>query len=209
MQAYSGTLLSYGATEVRGNHEKIAKAISTIFNAPLVAIYDFTILILFLNLTSPLPLLVVCAFFVCILPYLVMIYMVRAGIIPDMFASDRRTRTKPFLAVIGSYAGGMIALILLQAPRMLTALMACYVINSIVMMLITQVWKISVHASGIAGPSTFLLHQLGIVMLPFFLLVLPIGWARLELRAHTRNQVLAGALLTMGLTLVQVQLYLK
>ena len=209
MHTYGGTRLNYGATEVKSNHEKVAKAISTIFNPPLVALYAFAFLVLSLNPPSLLPLLAICSFFVCILPYLMILYMVNAGIIPDMFASDRRTRTKPFLAAVGSYAGGMIALILLHAPRMLTALMACYVVNSIVMMLITQVWKISVHASGIAGPGTFLLHQLGIVMLPFFLLVLPIGWARLDLRAHTRNQVLAGALLTMGLTLVQVQLYLK
>jgi membrane-associated phospholipid phosphatase len=103
---------------------------------------------------------------------------------------------------------GIVSLVLLNAPESLVALMTCYVVNSLVMLAITQVWKISIHASGIAGPATFLLHQYGVLMLLFLALLLPVGWARIKLKAHSPNQVVVGALLTIILTWAQSELYL-
>lgn len=76
------------------------------------------------------------------------------------------------------------------------------------MMVITQFWKISIHASGISGPATFLTHQLGVGMIPFALLILPISWARIKLKAHDIYQVMAGILVAIVLTYVQLELYL-
>jgi hypothetical protein len=45
-------------------------------------------------------------------------------------------------------------------------------------------------------------------MLPFFALLLPTAWARIQLGEHDLNQVMAGALLTIGLTLMQLELFL-
>lgn len=133
--------------------------------------------------------------------------MVRRGDIPDIYASERQTRTKPFIGALASYLMGVFALKIVGAPQSLVALMACYFVNSLAMMIISRVWKISIHASGIAGPATFLVHQLGIRMLPFSMLLLPTAWARIKLGAHDLKQVIAGALLTIGLTLVQLELY--
>ncbi len=188
---------------------RIAEAISAVFNAPFTALYAFTILILSIHPSSTLLLLVITSVFACFFPLVMIRLMVKRGIIPDMYASDRRTRTKPFIAAIASCVAGIIILVIVQAPQSLIALMACYIVNSIVMMMISQTWKISIHASGLTGPATFLLLQLGAIMVPFFALIFPIGWARLKLGAHDLNQVAAGALLTVGLTLLQIQLYLK
>jgi len=76
------------------------------------------------------------------------------------------------------------------------------------MMLINLKWKISIHASGITGPATFLFYSFGMIAIPFFLLVLPVGWARLRLNAHTPAQVLAGATLTVAITWIQLKTYL-
>lgn len=186
-----------------------AEAISSMLNAPLVALYAFAILIFMLNPPSSLLLFVVSAFFGSFLPILIVLGMMKVGIIPDFYASVRRTRTKPFIGAITSYLIGLVALALLQAPTSLVALMACYIVNSLVMLAITQAWKISIHASGVAGPATFLIHQHGAYMLPFLALLLPVGWARIKLKAHSANQVAAGALLTIILTLVQAELYLQ
>jgi len=190
----------------KGN--KIAEVISALLNAPLVAFFSFTILILVLNPISSLELLIISWVFGAILPFVILLGMALKGITSDIYASDRRTRTKPFLGAMISYLTGTIILVTLNSPQSLTALMMCYAINSFILLLITQVWKISIHTSGITGPATFLVHQIGNTMLPVFILLLPVTWARIKLKAHTRSQAIAGALLTIGLTLAQVEIYL-
>jgi membrane-associated phospholipid phosphatase len=86
--------------------------------------------------------------------------------------------------------------------------MLCYAGNTLVMMLITRRWKISVHASGIAGPTTVLTESLGLWASVFFALLLPVGWARIRLKAHTPTQVLFGALVTIAATWLQLKIYL-
>ena len=85
--------------------------------------------------------------------------------------------------------------------------MACYFVNGLVLMIITLKWKISIHASGITGPFTALIYQLGSTMLPLLLLVIPVAWARVELKAHTIRQVTAGAILSSMLTWIQMSFY--
>jgi len=188
---------------------KLAEAISLVFNAPLVTMYAFAVLIFFLNPPSSLFFFIVSTLFGSILPMTIIFLMLRMGIIHDMYASERRTRTKPFMGTIASYLLGALVLTVFNAPPSLVALMACYFVNTLVMTVISLVWKISIHAVGISGPATFLTLQMGAIMLPLFILLLPVGWARLKLGAHDLKQVVAGALLTILLTWVQVLLYLR
>jgi len=104
-------------------------------------------------------------------------------------------------------AGGL-TLWLLKAPPMITALILCYAGNTLVMMTITIRWKISVHASGITGPATVLIEGLGAWGGLFFLLLFPVAWARIRLKAHTPMQILAGALVTIVATWIQLKIYL-
>jgi len=193
---------------LRNAYNRAAEAISAMLSAPLIAIYTFAFLIYFKHPSSPILLLTISFLFGSILPLATIIYMAKRGIIPDINASDRQTRMKPFIGAIASYLTGVAALTLVGAPQILIALMVCYFVNSLVMMAITRTWKISLHASGIAGPATFLVHELGLTMLPFFALLLPTAWARIQLGEHDLNQVMAGALLTIGLTLMQLELFL-
>jgi membrane-associated phospholipid phosphatase len=186
----------------------LAEIISALFNAPIVAIYVFTLILLILSPPDIYSLLFVSLIFGGILPMLIIFLMLRAGIIHDIYASDRQTRLKPFLGAILSYSLGVAVLLLMNAPRDITALMACYSFNTLVMMLISLKWKISIHASGISGPFTFLVFVLGPVFLPLYLLILPVGWARIELNAHSLSQVLAGFLLTILLTWLQLTFFL-
>jgi len=189
--------------------KRVAQFVSAAMNAPLVAFVTFIPLIL-LQARSSAPLLIaITTLFGSVIPLISVFYMARKGIIPDIYASERRTRLKPFLGAMASYLTGVVALLAVGAPRSVTALMACYLVNASILLVISLVWKISIHASGVAGPVTALVFQLGAKMLPFFLLALPVAWARIELKAHNLKQVAMGTLLTTVLTWLQMNLYVN
>jgi len=189
--------------------KRVAQFVSAALNAPLIAQITFMPLILAHRNSSTLTILALTTFFGSVLPLAFIFYMVRKRMIPDFYASDRRTRIKPFLGAMASYLMGVLSLLAIGAPKGVTALMACYLVNATILLAITLGWKISIHTSGVTGPVTALVFQMGAKMLPFFLLALPVAWARLELRAHNIKQVIAGTLLTSGLTWIQMDLYLN
>jgi hypothetical protein len=189
--------------------KKIATFISAAMNAPLIAILTFVPLILSQRHESQMFLIGITTLFGAILPLSSTYYLVRKGIIPDIYASDRASRTEPFLWAMASYLLGVTALLYLEAPFAVTALMACYFVNAITMLLITLSWKISIHAVGVTGPITALVFQLGTTMIPFFLLMLPVAWARIELKAHNARQIIAGAVLSTILTWFQMAFYVN
>ncbi len=189
--------------------KQLARIISAAMNAPLIALLTFIPLILSQKVASPLTLVLITTFFGAVLPLLSTYYLVRRGIIPDIYASDRNTRTEPFLWAMSSYLMGVTVLLYVDAPFVVTALMACYFVNAIVMLFISLYWKISIHAVGVTGPITALVFQLGARMLPFFLLMLPVAWARIELKAHNKKQVAAGAIISSFLTWLQMAFYVN
>ncbi len=89
------------------------------------------------------------------------------------------------------------------------SLMFCYATNTLAVTAINTKWKISAHAVGASGPLTSLAITFGWEVLPLFVLMLVVAWARIELKAHTRSQVTAGALLGILLTGVQVEAFHK
>lgn len=185
-----------------------AEIISAVFNAPFVSLYAFVAWILYLSTPVAPTLLLIAAIFGTALPTGAILYMRNKGIIRDVYASERGTRFKPFLVALASYLIGTLLLLAVSAPRSVTALMACYLVNTGVMTIITLKWKISIHASGVAGPATFFVFVLGPALLLLLLVILPVGWARITLGAHTRNQVLAGFFLTIALTWIQLAIYM-
>ncbi|MGD2201189.1 MAG: PAP2 family protein [Candidatus Bathyarchaeota archaeon] len=189
--------------------KRLANFISAAMNAPLIAILTFTPLILTQSHPSQNLLIGVTTLFGALLPLSSTYYLVRKGIIPDIYASDRSTRTEPFLWAMASYLLGVTALLWLEAPFVVTALMACYFVNALIMLCITLYWKISIHAVGVMGPLTALMFQLGTRITPLFLLMLPVAWARIELKAHNFKQVLAGAVLSTVLTWIQMVFYVN
>jgi len=55
---------------------------------------------------------------------------------------------------------------------------------------------------------TALIFLLGGVMMPLLLVVIPVAWARVELKAHTVMQVAVGAVLSSVLTWFQMGYYM-
>ena len=188
--------------------DKLASFITTIMNAPLITLATFIPLVLIYGSYNIFNLLIITIFFGCILPLVGVVALLKMNLISDFYAPNRDERFIPFLITIFSYLLGTIYLILLQAPGPITALMACYLLNGIVLALITLKWKISIHASGITSPVTALVYLLGARLLPLFILLLPVIWARLELGAHSRMQLTVGAILSSILTWYQMAFYI-
>lgn len=136
-------------------------------------------------------------------------YLLKRGKISDYYASNRETRILLFAGAILSYLLGTVTLFVTRAPLIMTALMSCYFSNTLAMMLINFRWKISIPASGITGPATAVVYELGPNVAPLFLLLLPVAWARLELKAHSLQQVLVGTSLTIVMTWLQLEILLN
>jgi hypothetical protein len=188
--------------------KSFAEALSFIFNPPIVAAAAFLFLIIALRPANALTLAWITVIFGAVIPLGIVYELSRRGTIPDIWASQRETRIIPFSGALVSYAFGSLALIFARSPAIITSLMFCYFGNTFIMMLISLWWKISVHASGIAGPCTALVYSIGAIATPLLLLIVPVGWARIRLKAHTLPQVVAGALLTVLITWVQMGFYL-
>lgn len=194
------------STQRRYDRKFVAKVISGLGSPMILAFPTFIVLLVATNPPS-LPLLLLVAFlFGSVFPMLVIYLMYRIGKVGDLDVTDRSQRKVPFILGILVYALGTIIMFSLNAPAIAIALMFCYTMNTLVTFLISLHWKISVHAVGVSGPFTCLVYFMGWLYSPLLLLIIPIGWSRIELKAHTLAQVVAGFLLSIALTWVQLVL---
>ena len=187
--------------------DKFESMLSFVFNPAVMTACAFTILMYPPEDAQTILMLAISITFGTLVPLGMMYHLSKRGLISDFYVSQKRERTKPFAGAIASYIVGSVVLLLVRAPAIVTALMLCTAGNTLIMMLITLRWKISIHASGIAGPVTTLVYGTGAWAAVFFLLLIPVGWARVRLRAHTPWQILAGALVTVISTWIQLIIY--
>lgn len=184
----------------------LARVVSALLSPPLVAGVTFLTLLAFDKPSDFVSTAASTLIFGTIGPLAVV--QLNGSIFASSSSALTQSRTSQFVLAIGGYAIGSVLLSEIGAPRPVIVLMVCYLGNSIVMMLVSLRWKISVHASGVAGPSTMLTYASGSSWLPLFLLMIPVGWARIKEGAHTTRQVAAGAALTILTTWVQLRLLL-
>ncbi len=138
--------------------------------------------------------------FVTLFPMLLVIWLVRRGKVSDPDLPDRRERFIPYLAICGLYGVLFLLLSFFSAPLPLLAVTLCYLGVTLAGAFISLFWKISLHLAGVAGPVTamvMLVHPWWSVL---YLFLMPLGWARWYLRKHTLSQIIAGGLLSMGIT---------
>ncbi len=147
--------------------------------------------------------------FGALLPLAYLLYLLHREKVTRLDVPLREQRTIPYLIAVLIYFAGFAALIVAEASVQVYSLMFCYATNTLAVTAINTKWKISAHAMGASGPLTALAITFGTYVLPLFLLVVPVAWARLELKAHTRSQVTAGAVLGILLTGVQVEAFYK
>lgn len=134
------------------------------------------------------------ALFVCVLPLILLLLLVRLGKVTDHHVSDRRQRAPVLLMALGSVAAGLVVLTTMHAPRSVVAMVLAIVAGIIVLAAVSPFWKISGHSAAIASSTIISVLILGPEWVPLLLLIPAVGWSRVVLHAHTLAQVVAGSL---------------
>lgn len=133
-----------------------------------------------------------------LLPFLPIVYEVRTGK-TDLDVSDPKKRVPLYLPGLASYAIGAAVFFVLNSKVMFVIALA-YVCVASATFVITLVWKISTHTTGVAGPITALAFVFGPWLLVLHVLSVVMVWSRVKLGAHTLNQAAAGLLVAVGIT---------
>jgi membrane-associated phospholipid phosphatase len=135
------------------------------------------------------------ALFAAVLPTLFISYGVRRGRWSDRNVGARRPRLMVLAFITASVATGLILLLLLGAPRLLTGYLAFMLASVALLAAITTVWKISIHCAVASGSVTILALLYGPPVLAAYVLVALLGWSRVVLEDHTVAQVVVGSVL--------------
>lgn len=134
------------------------------------------------------------ALFVCVLPLILLLVLVRLGKVTDHHVSDRKQRAPVLLMALGSILAGLLVLEAAVAPRSVVAMVLAVVGGVVVLAAVSPFWKMSGHAAAISCSTVIAVLMLGPAWAPLLLLVPAVGWSRVVLRAHTVAQVVAGSL---------------
>ena len=187
---------------------RAALGISLVLNAPVLAGVAFLALFAALQPADDLGLGVALAF-ATFVPLLLVVGLAVSRVLPDVFATTLDSRRWAFVGATAAYVAGWAVLVAVRTPGTIAYLMLAYGVNTLVFLALSVRWKPSVHASGVTGPATWLTLVLGPPALAFFLLLIPVAWARLRLRAHTPTELVVGAALAVGLTWLQFELFVR
>jgi membrane-associated phospholipid phosphatase len=186
----------------------IARQVSNVLS-PITVSIPFTIVVALYharNIISSLAFAGAALLFMSVGPMLYILAGVRTGKFTDLDVSLRSQRSGPYAFSIISTAIGLVILSFFHEPKDLQTVMLAVIASGMLMMTITLWWKISLHASTLAGAVTMLTAFYGKVMLPAYLLVVLVCWSRVVLHRHTTAQVIAGALVSILLAVAALAL---
>lgn len=142
----------------------------------------------------------VSALFFAVLPFAWVLRGVRRGRLTDHHLRRRDQRRGPLLVGVASMLIGWAVVAVGGAPRTLIAYLGVVLIEAAVAVLVTLIWKVSVHSWIAAIGATALVVVFG----PWALLTVPlavaVAWSRLRLGVHTRAQVAVGLAAGFALT---------
>lgn len=182
--------------------KRLAHIISEISNPLFVALPTFLVIAFATAPDIPHALLwwVVAVLGISIAPFLFVLRGVRQGQLSDHHVSVREQRFIPLLFGLGCMAAAFVLLYVLGAPQVLIATVTAVIVACGVSLLITRYWKISLHLVGTAGAVTVFALLFGPRLWLLSPLVIVVGWARWQVRAHTVLQACVGASLAIGVT---------
>jgi membrane-associated phospholipid phosphatase len=194
--------------DLKPRHVRFARAISNIL-APATISVPMILLVALYQASSVARALAYGALtllFLSIGPFAYILVGVRLGKLSDIDVSRRSERVGPFIFSLISVCLGWFVLILTHGPTLLITVLLLTAVSGLILMIITLWWKISLHASSLAGAATMLTALYGTIMLPSFALLVLVSWSRVVLRRHTPAQVVAGSVLGIALSVVILRL---
>jgi len=181
------------------------KVISLIFQPLLMPAYAM-ILLMNMDIFSVLPLrwrliaIIGTFIFTGVLPALPIWLLMKKGEVNDLFISKREERTMPYLFSFMAYVfWALFMWRTLQFPIFIVAMGMGSAISIFIIVFINLKWKISAHMAGVGGLCGAVfgvcyrtaINPVWLIAIILFISAL-VAFARLELKAHTPGQVLAG-----------------
>ncbi|GAB3272447.1 hypothetical protein GCM10027449_09000 [Sinomonas notoginsengisoli] len=136
----------------------------------------------------------IAALFTCVLPFAILLGLVRAGKVVDHHVSERSQRAPVLAMSIVCVLAGLVLLVVLGAPPSVVAMVGALIAGIAVLAGVSLWWKVSGHAASVSTAAVAMLFLFGAAWWPLLFVVPAVGWARVALRAHTVAQVIAGAL---------------
>jgi hypothetical protein len=181
------------------------KAVSLVFQPLLMPTFAM-LLLMNMDIFMPMPAIwrwvaiIGTLIFTGILPALPIWLMMKRGEINDLFISKKEERTMPYLFSLLAYVfWSLFMWRTLQFPLFIVAMGMGSALSIAIIVLINLKWKISAHMAGVGG---FCGSVFGVcfrtAINPVWLLGIILGisalvaLARIELKAHTPGQTLAG-----------------
>jgi membrane-associated phospholipid phosphatase len=189
--------------------EKAARTISAVGSPFSLSILLFVALGLriedpFLRLGS----IVACISLAVVLPLAVVRHYSRKFDNRDGDIYRREDRRNPIMIGVACYLLCLAALYAMIGLDLLTVMLVCYMVSTLLVGLVSLRWKISIHATGVVGPAI----GLAVAYPPYgglLILVLPlVAWSRYVMKKHTPLQLVAGAALGAAVTLTVFSLLL-
>ena len=118
---------------------------------------------------------------------------------------SRKQRINPLVVGTLMYFMGFIVYKILGAPAIVTGLMFCFATNTLLVVMVTHFWKISIHSMGISGPIMALHIMYGGIILWAYPLIFIVALSRYILKRHTIPQIIAGIAVGLLLTYLQIK----
>lgn len=152
------------------------------------------------NLGEFLPWMITFLLFGSVIPGLYVLWLIEIKKIQDIHIADSHDRKVPFWVAGVSAVIGTIILYFLHAARPVIVMAVTYSANAIIVALITQYWKISIHMALFSSIVTVATILFGPVYAWFYLILIPLAWSRVHRKRHTLLQAIAGAMMAFVLT---------
>lgn len=182
----------------------VAFGISAVLSPYIAAAIFITIIIYSYaqDLNQFLPWMLTFFAFAIIIPGFYILWLLEARKISDIHMAKLEERKIPFLVGAISSIIGAVLLYFFHAARPVFIISAIYAVNSLIIAIVTQFWKISVHTGTFASIATIAVIIFGVQFWWLYLFLVPLAWARIFRRRHTIWQTVAGAVVVSFSTLV-------
>jgi MFS family permease len=190
--------MSYSPIEIEPSKQgwsyNLANWVSNVLNPPVISVLGIFLMASFLGTPDAWRWAVLFIVLVVIIPTLYVYWLLKRGKIETFHIPNRQNRKGVYLVIIASNVVGVIAMIFLGAPFLLVAFGIMGIMQSTLLFLINQYWKISGHTTAVSGLSVFLVAALGWSMTPVLMIVPLVAWARIRTKSHSFWQTVAGVL---------------
>ena len=179
------------------NIQKIGIILSYLIHPMVISFVTFLYLIYYSNIMieDKNYIFILCFTFSTISPTATFYFLKKNNLISDLDASKKEERLLPMAFGTLFFLLGFVTLRMLNAQLLIQGIMFCGMINVILAWLITNYWKISIHAITLSSSITifwiFGYQNVFIVILILFILII----GRLLAQAHDLNQIMAGIFL--------------